>query len=70
MMFYILSMLISIFDLVMVIILFFTDPESRLFNYFGDQETYICLGISMVLMILGVINDTRKEKEKYGQVNE
>lgn len=69
-MFYILSMLISIFDLVMVIISIFTDPESRLFNYFSDQEIYICLGISIVLLILGVINDTRKEKEKYGQVNE
>ena len=60
---YFISIIISIFALVLTEIELFADPEeySTLFKLWTTQEQYICIGISIILLILGLIWDKNKE---------
>ena len=39
----------------------FADAESRVFMFITDTEIFTSLGISMVLIIIGIIHDKRKD---------
>lgn len=63
-MLYFLSMLTSLFTLIMVVSMAFSPPDSAIFRLFGDTETYYCLGVSVVLLVIGIITDGRKAWSK------
>ena len=62
-MYYIMSIVISLFVLVMNIIMLFSESDSNIFKIFGNTETWFCIGVSIVFLIIGLIVDKRKDEE-------
>ena len=61
-----LSALISVFNLVMTIWVMFADEESSVHQLYGTNVTITFIGVALVLLIIGFISETRKDKELYG----
>ena len=57
--YYLSSLIISIFVLIMTIVLEFAKSESNLVKFYGEKEIYICIIISIILIILGLMSDKR-----------
>lgn len=60
------SIVLSTFLLIVNIASLFKTEESRFFNFFGNFETIVCIGICLALIIIGLIMEYRKDKELYG----
>ena len=60
--YYLGSLIISLFTLIMTIILIFIDEESTLVKFYGNKESYICLCVAIILIALGLISDKRNEE--------
>lgn len=60
---YISSLFISLFALIMTIISAFAEEESDIFKVWGNTETWFCIGVSIVLLAIGLIVDKRRDKE-------
>ena len=56
---YFISLIISIFSLVMAIELMFAEVNETPLKLFGDTELYFCIIISVVLMIIGLRCDRK-----------
>ena len=54
-MYYALSMAISLFTFIMTITKTFADEESYIHRMFGDTETFVCIGVAVVLVAIGMI---------------
>ena len=63
---YIISLVLSLVTLVMTILAVLTDPGPRFYHYFGDIQTCILIGSSILLIVLGVITDKHKGDEDNG----
>lgn len=61
-----LSIIISICTLILELILTFIDVEAHIHSFIGDDEIYILIGISIILLISGLIRNIKKDKELYG----
>lgn len=61
-----LSIIISICTLILELILTFIDVEAHIHSFIGDDEIYILIGISVILLISGLIRNIKKDKELYG----
>lgn len=61
-----LSIIISICTLILELILTFIDVEAHIHSFIGDDEIYILIGISVILLISGLIKNIKKDKELYG----
>lgn len=64
---YIVSLVLSLLTLVTTIIAVLADPGPRFYRYFGELQTYILIGSSILLIALGVITDKRKGDEEDGK---
>ena len=60
-MYYIMSIIISLFVLVMNIIMLFSESDSNIFKIFGKTETWFCIGVSIILLIAGLIVDKERD---------
>ena len=58
MLYYVLSLIISVFTLIMSIINALSAEEMR---FYGTTETWVCLGVSVVLIFVGLLSDRRVE---------
>ena len=56
---FITSLIISLFSLITYIVMIFSNEESMIVELFGNTEVFICLGISLVLIIIGWVTDKR-----------
>ena len=61
-MFYIFTMILSLFVLIMNIIMCFSKPDSYIFKMFNETDTWVCIGICVVFIIIGYILDKRNER--------
>ena len=52
---YFISLIFSLFSLIMSIIMAFNNLK-----FFGFTELYTCIGISIILMIIGLITDKER----------
>ena len=57
---YITSLVLSLFSLIMAIFIMDADVDSQLLRYFGDTELYLCMGVSIVFLVIGIIQDNGK----------
>lgn len=64
---YLISVILSVFALVLTEIELFADPEehSRLFSLWTTQEQYTVIAISVILIVIGLIRSYKKDKELY-----
>ena len=56
------SIAFSLLNLVMVLLMMFADENLAVFKFFGYTECYTCIGISIVLLVIGYINDNKTEE--------
>lgn len=56
------SLILSLFNMVMTIVIMFASEESDVWKVFGYKEDYILIGAAIVLLIVGFISD-REEIE-------
>ena len=61
----ILSALISIFNLIMTICVLFADEESRINQLYDAGVTITFIVVALVLLVIGLISEIRKDKELY-----
>jgi len=61
--FYITSIFMALSVFILSCVSMFADEESYFFRMFGDTEIFFCLGVSLVLLVIGVITDLREDKE-------
>ena len=55
------SLIIAIFSLIMTIKLMFSTVIDKIpLKFFGDKELYICIAVSIMLMIIGVQFDKKE----------
>ena len=59
MIYYLSSLVISLFTLIMTIILMFVDSESSFGKFYNEKEIWVCIIISVILIALGLISDKR-----------
>ena len=59
---YIISMIISLFVLIMNVIMVFSEADSSIFKIFGNTETWFCIGVSVLFLIMGIILDKDKRE--------
>ena len=64
---YIMSLILSLFTMIMCLFISFSDSETTAFRFFGDTEILCCLVLSIIFIIIGMRIDNVKNKEKYGQ---
>ena len=64
---YLISIILSVFALILTEIELFVDPEeySRLFSLWTTQEQYTVIAISVILIVIGLIRSYKKDKELY-----
>ena len=60
---YILSLIVSIFNLVMTILKVFSDESSRIHSLHSMTVTYTLIGVSIVFIVLGLVSEVRRDKE-------
>ena len=65
-MFSLMSLVVSVCTLVLELVLSMCDSEASIHSYIGDSEIYILMGISVVLLIIGLVRDVKRDKELYG----
>lgn len=56
---YFASLCLSLFTAVMTISMMFDDKEQEISRFFGETEIGICLVVSVVLLLIGVLKDKR-----------
>jgi hypothetical protein len=61
-----LSLVLSTCTLILELIVTSVDEEARIHSFVGDDEIYILMGISVILLVLGLVRDIKKDKELYG----
>ena len=59
--FYITSAIVSFWMIVVTGIMMFSEEDAAIFKAFGDTEIFFCLGVSIVLLALGLIIDKRED---------
>ena len=57
--FYFTSLCISLFTAIMTISMMFDDKEQEISRFFSETEIGICLVVSVVLLLIGVLKDKR-----------
>ena len=62
-----LSLVLSTCTLILELIVTSVDEETRIHSFVGDDEIYILMGISVILLVLGLVRDIKNDKELYGQ---
>lgn len=64
---YLISVILSVFALILTEIELFVDPEeySRLFSLWTTQEQYTIIAISVILIVIGLIRSYKKDEELY-----
>ena len=60
---YFISLIISLFDLIMVLIMTYGEEGVGVLKFFGYTECYTLIGISLVLLIIGLINAKEETEE-------
>ena len=69
MIYYLISMSLSLFSLIMTIIITFTENvEETNLRFFGDTELTVFLVVSVIMMIIGIITEDRKLKEELANI--
>lgn len=58
---YLIVIILSLFNLIMNIIMPFAEPESPIFMFYGEFETWVCIGVSYVLLMIRLIMDIRDD---------
>lgn len=61
-MLYILTLILSFFTLLINIIMCFSEPDSYIFKMFNETDIWVCIGICIVFIIIGLIRDKRNER--------
>ena len=61
---YLISLVLSIFSIIMIFCLSFNGEM----KFFGDTELYTCMAISAILIIIGFITDNRYKEDNYEQI--
>lgn len=61
-MLYIITMFLSLFDLIMTIAMEFADEESAVFMFFDEQKAIGCVVICAVLLVIGMVCDGYKAR--------
>ena len=61
-----LSFLVSSCTLILELVLTFVNEEAKIHSFIGDDEIYILMGISVILLVLELVRDYKKDKELYG----
>ena len=59
MIYYLLSMAISLFTLIMTVAKSFSDSESYIHRMYGDTETFVCIGVAVVLVAIGMLTERK-----------
>ena len=59
--FYITSAMVSFWMMIVTGIMMFSEEDAAIFKTFGDIEIFFCLGVSIVLLALGLIIDKRED---------
>jgi len=60
---YLLSILCSVFVVIMVMLITVGGVEQPILGVVGDKEIYILMGMSALATIIGLVNDLRKDME-------
>ena len=58
---YFISLLFSLGTLITVLFMTYADAESHIFKFVGDTEIYVCIGLSILFIILGLLRDRRHD---------
>ena len=61
---YLASAAMSLFTLIMALVGMDLDPESKFYMFWGGTETWFCIGVSVIFLILGFVVDNRKGDEE------
>lgn len=57
--FYFTSLCLSLFTTIMTISMMFDDKEQEISRFFSETEIGICLVVSVVLLLIGIMKDKR-----------